>query len=161
MRKRIAIIITKLELGGAQQTALYLAHHLNRQKYEVHLIAGAGGYYDEYARAIPDLKLHLIESFKHPIRPLIDIKIFREIKRYLIENDIDLVHTHSSKAGLIGRMAAHVSRIPVIVHTAHGFSFHEFQNPIIHHLYVILERFAARRTSALIGGGRDVMESGI
>ena len=161
MKKRIAIIITRLDLGGAQQTALYLARHLNREKYDVHLIAGAGGYYDEYARSIPNLHLHLMKSFKHPIRPLSDLKAYREIKKYLLQNKIDLVHTHSSKAGIIGRMSAHACRIPVIVHSAHGFSFHESQNPIIHRLYVMLERYGARRTNELIAGGYDVMEYGL
>jgi len=102
-----------------------------------------------------------MNSFKHPIRPLLDLKVFRDTKRYLKDNDIELVHTHSSKAGIIGRMAAQACRIPVIVHSAHGFSFHESQNPIIHRLYVMLERYGARRTNALIAGGYDVMEYGL
>jgi len=161
MKKKIALIITKLELGGAQQTALYLSSNLDRNKYEVYLIAGIGGYYDEYARSIPDLNLHLMESFKHPIRPLPDLKAFRGIKNILVENNIDLVHTHSSKAGFMGRMAAHAVRVPIIVHTAHGFSFHEYQNPITHRLYVLLERFVAKRSSALVAGGNDVLEYGL
>jgi len=161
MRKKIAIIITKLELGGAQQTALHLVGNLNREKYEVHLVAGAGGYFDEYARSVPDLKLNLLESFKHPIRPLQDLRAFREIKKYLVKHEIELVHTHSSKAGFLGRMAARAAGVPIIVHSAHGFSFHEYQNPIAHRLYVLLERYVAKNSTALIAGGYDVKEYGL
>ena len=161
MRKKIAIIITKLELGGAQQTALHLAGNLDRVKYEVHLVAGTGGYFDEYAASIPDLKLALMKSFKHPIRPPQDIRAFREIKKYLLQHEIELVHTHSSKAGFLGRMAARAAGIPIIVHSAHGFSFHEYQNPITHRIYLLLEKYVAKRSTALIAGGYDVKEYGL
>ena len=160
-KKSIAIIITKLDIGGAQQTALYLAKHLDRKKYNVHFIAGAGGNLDEYAHSIPNLNLHLIKTFKHPVRPLLDLKAYLEIKKYLINNEIDLVHTHSSKAGFLGRIAAHAAKVPVIIHTAHGFSFHEFQNPVVHRIYVALERFSAKRSHALIACGENVMEYGL
>jgi glycosyltransferase involved in cell wall biosynthesis len=160
-KKKIAIIITKLELGGAQQTALYLARHLDRKKYEVYLIAGGDGYLDEYADSIPNLSLHLMKTFKHPVRPLLDLKAYREIKKYLVNNEIDLVHTHSSKAGFLGRMAAHAAKVPIVVHSAHGFSFHEFQNPVIHRIYVVLERYSAKRSQALIACGKNIMEYGL
>jgi glycosyltransferase involved in cell wall biosynthesis len=161
MEKKIAIIITKLELGGAQQTALYLAEHLDRDKYEVHLISGAGGYLEDYAKKIPDLNLFHMESFKHPVRPFYDLATFMRLKRYLKEKKIDLVHTHSSKAGFLGRLAASAARVPIIVHTAHGFPFHEYQNPVAHRIFIMLEKVAAKRTDTLIAVGYDVMEYGI
>jgi glycosyltransferase involved in cell wall biosynthesis len=78
-----------------------------------------------------------------------------------MENNIDIVHTHSSRAGFLGRKSAHAAKIPIIVHSAHGFSFHEYQNPIIHRFYVLLERIVAKRSSALIAGGNDVKEYGL
>jgi len=62
----------------------------------------------------------------------------------------DIVHTHNSKAGFIGRLAAKISKVPIIVHTIHGFAFHEFEKPPRQKLFILLERFAAGFTDKLI-----------
>ena len=66
------------------------------------------------------------------------------------------MHTHSAKAGALGRLAAHRGRVPLIVHTLHGFPFHEFQNPVSHALYVGIERRLSRITDAYLAVGTGV-----
>ena len=159
MKKRIAIVITKLELGGAQQIALFLAENLDRKKFEVFLIAGTGGYLDK--KVSKKIKLNLWEDLTAPISPIKDIKTLFKMKQFFIDNKIDIVHTHSSKAGIIGRLAAKLAGVKNIVHTVHGFSFHEYQNPVIHAMYVMLEKLAAGWTNTLVAVGNDVIKCGL
>ena len=106
-RINIAIVITRLDLGGAQKVALYLAKYLDKKKFNVHLIAGSGGYLDKEAITQKNGAVYqLWPEIKHPISPINDFKAVLKLKKYFVENKIDIVHTHSSKAGIIGRLAA-------------------------------------------------------
>lgn len=159
--KRIAIVITRLDLGGAQKVALHVAKSLDREKFEVHLIAGAGGYLDAEAKKIKELKLVFMKELKHPISLPDDLAAVSKLSAYFKQNKIDIVHTHSSKAGLLGRLAATLAKIRFIAHTVHGFSFHPFQNPLVHFMYVVLERMAAMWCDCLVAVGTDVIEYGL
>jgi glycosyltransferase involved in cell wall biosynthesis len=161
-KKNVAIVITRLDLGGAQQVALYLAKNLSRKKFNVHLICGRGGYLDEEAKKIKDLNLFFLEELIHPVNLIYDAAAYIRLIMYFEKNKIDIVHTHSSKAGLLGRLAAATAgNKPFIVHTIHGFPFHEFQNPIAHFTYLLLERFAGYFSGKLIAVGADVAAYGL
>jgi glycosyltransferase involved in cell wall biosynthesis len=147
---RVVHIITKLELGGAQQNTLYTVSHLDRTKFEPHLICGSGGILDNEARALKDVAVHFASSLEREIRPLTDYHAFHELKDLLIKLRADIVHTHSSKAGVLGRMAASAAGVPIIIHTYHGFGFHRFQNPIVFQMYVAAEKSASRHASHLV-----------
>lgn len=160
----VAIVITRLELGGAQQVALYLAHNLDRKKFNVHLIAGRGGMLDSKAGGASSpggVRVELWEEIVHPIRPDKDAAAYKKLKQYFSDNRIDVVNTHSSKAGMLGRAAARAAGVKKIFHTVHGFPFHEYQNPVMHFIYVALERFAAVFTDKLVAVGNDVREYGL
>jgi glycosyltransferase involved in cell wall biosynthesis len=90
-----------------------------------------------------------IDAMRRSIHPWRDWTSYREVIRVLRDLQPDIVHTHSSKAGIIGRAAAARVRIPV-VHTIHGASFHRGQHPVAFHAYQMLERHAARWTDAFI-----------
>ncbi|MFP4465612.1 MAG: glycosyltransferase [Candidatus Goldiibacteriota bacterium] len=160
-KKNIAIVITKLELGGAQITALETAKRMDKEKFNVHLISGGGGYLDSQAMGIEGISFVLMEDLKHPVSPVYDFKAMIKLKNYFMKNQIDVVHTHSSKAGFIGRIAAKKAKVKKIIHTVHGFPFHEFQNPVLHYCYVLAERYAAGFTHVLAAVGRDVKEYGL
>jgi glycosyltransferase involved in cell wall biosynthesis len=161
-KKNIAIVITRLDLGGAQQVAIYLAQNIDRKKYNVHLICGRGGYLDEEAKKIKDLKLAFLDELIHPVDLFFDVIAYLRLISYFEKNRIDIVHTHSSKAGLLGRLAAATAgNKPKIVHTVHGFPFHEYQNPAARLVYVLLERFAGLFTDKLIAVGSDVAAYGL
>lgn len=160
-RVKVAHIITRLELGGAQQNTLYCCEHHDREKYDILLIAGAGGYLDEQAKKIQNCKTYLLPELKHPIRPLSDFRALNRITQILKEEKADLVHTHSSKAGILGRLAAKRAGVSCIIHTVHGWGFHPGQFFAIQWIYKALERWAARFTEVLIAVSDENRQAGL
>jgi glycosyltransferase involved in cell wall biosynthesis len=157
----VLTVITKLELGGAQQVALYTLSGLPREKYTRHLIAGEGGLLDAEARALPDVRVNLWPGFRHPIRPLLDLSTLWRLAAYLRRERIRLVHTHSSKAGLLGRLAAAWAGVPVRVHTVHGWPFHAGQPAPVRCAFIAVERWAARFTTKLIAVSEATRDEGL
>lgn len=149
-RYRILHLITLLELGGAQQNTLFCVTHHDRRRFEVGLIAGRGSYLDDQALGITDARVELVPYLRHPISPFWDAVALLRLRSFLKQHRIDLVHTHSSKAGIIGRLAAHLAGVPAIVHTAHGWSFNDTQPGWKRALYVGLERIAGAVSDRLI-----------
>lgn len=149
-RVRIAHVITKLELGGAQGNTIYTVSHLNRSLFDVHLIAGPGGILDDEVQHLKDVTVHFCGDLSREIRPVADFHAYNRLRVLLKDLRPDIVHTHSSKAGVLGRLAAAAQEVPVIIHTYHGFGFHRYQNPGVFRLYVALEREACRRSHHLI-----------
>ncbi|UCF88153.1 MAG: glycosyltransferase family 4 protein [bacterium] len=156
--KRVPVIhaITKLEFGGAQQNTLYTVAALDRSRFEPLLISGPGGYLEEEAlRMGVDLKV--APHMERPIRPVPDARAYRELARLMepYGKGIAIVHTHSSKAGILGRWAARRAGIPVIVHSIHGFGFTPAQSPSLRWLL----RAAEKRTSGITDHFIAVSES--
>ncbi|HJZ11763.1 MAG TPA: glycosyltransferase [Acidobacteriota bacterium] len=149
-RLRVVHIITKLELGGAQQNTLHTVRNLNRSLFDPHLITGKGGVLDEEAQQLADVSVHFCDSLVRSIHPWKDAVAYRHLLDLLVRLKPQIVHTHSSKAGILGRIAAAAAKVPVIVHTYHGFGFHRFQNPIPFRLYAALEKRVNRKTHHLI-----------
>ena len=85
-----------------------------------------------------------MDTLVRELHPLRDIRAYNELKRFFRESDFDVVHTHSSKAGILGRVAARRAGVPVVVHTVHGQAFHPYQSRWRNELYVRAERYAAR-----------------
>ncbi len=144
---RTAHIITRLILGGAQQNTLYNVddqHHLHGDK--VTLITGPGlgpeGSLEQQAIE-RGLDLRVIPGFERNLHPLKDWRSYKAILRELRDFKPEIVHTHSSKAGILGRRAAAKLGIPC-VHGIHGAAFHYGQNPILYHTYKMAERVAAK-----------------
>jgi glycosyltransferase involved in cell wall biosynthesis len=164
-RYRIVHLITRLELGGAQQNTLFCVRHHDRSRFEVGLMAGEGGFLDAEALALPDAEVRLLPYLKHPISPVSDLLGLFKLRAKFREGGIDLVHTHSSKAGILGRVAAWLAGVPVVVHTVHGWSFNPTQPSWLRGLYVRLERLAAVCSTKLIvvsSHGRDTgLQAGI
>jgi glycosyltransferase involved in cell wall biosynthesis len=154
-------LITKLELGGAQQNTLYTVKKHNREKYNVFLIAGAEGLLVEDAGRIENVKTYFIPELKHELSPFYDLKCLFLLRNIFKKEKIDIVHTHSSKAGILGRFAAKMAQVPVIIHTVHGFSFNDFQNIIEKKLYIFLERMAAKITQKLVVVTKRDLEKGL
>jgi glycosyltransferase involved in cell wall biosynthesis len=149
-RYRILHLITRLELGGAQQNTLFCTEHHDRGLFEVDLIAGQGGLLDGEALEIPDVRVELLTSLRHAISPFHDARALYQLRAYFKKRRIDLVHTHSSKAGILGRAAALLAGVPAIVHTIHGWSFNPTQPAALRTSYLSLERGAAGDTDRLV-----------
>lgn len=162
MRKyNVLHIITKLELGGAQQNTLYSVKNHSRQIYNVFLISGTEGILVEDAKSIKDVQVLLLPELKHEISLINDFLCLLKLIKLFKKFKIDIVHTHSSKAGILGRFAAYFAKIPVIIHTIHGFSFNDFQPVFTRKLYIFLERIAAKISHKLIAVTKVDIEKGL
>ena len=149
-KTRVLHLITSLELGGAQQNTLYCTANHDRGLFDVELIAGAGGQLDDEARAITDARVQIVPWLRHQIDPLRDLEALVRLRSHMAANDIDVVHTHSSKAGILGRLAAHLAGVPFVVHTVHGWSFNDTQSRTRRRAYVEMERLAAGFTNRIV-----------
>jgi len=149
-RYRVLHLITRLELGGAQQNTLYCTRHHDRDRFDVELIAGRGSLLDDEARAISDATVQLVPWLKHAISPPFDLLAVLRLRNYFRRAGIDLVHTHSSKAGILGRLAANLAGVPAVVHTVHGWSFNSTQTAARQRLYTSLERMVAPMTDRIL-----------
>ncbi len=155
---RICHIITLLELGGAQQNTLYTASHLDRRRFEVSLVAGPGGLLDAEAEAIPLLQTHWIPELVREVNPARDFVALMKLTRLLRRLEPDLVHTHSSKAGILGRWAAHLAGVGVVVHTIHGFGFHSRMPFLKRKWFRTLEAWTAPLTTRFLAVSRANLE---
>jgi glycosyltransferase involved in cell wall biosynthesis len=149
MKLRVAHIITKLELGGAQQNTIYTASHLNRERYDACVISGREGILDSEAVASCPV-VYFSDHLVRPINPYHDLMAVIELYRLLRQIRPHIVHTHSSKAGILGRIAGYLAGVPVIVHTYHGFGFTPGQNKFVRKTLIAIERFCALLTTHLI-----------
>lgn len=150
----IAHIITRLIVGGAQENTLLTVEGQHRDyDDDVTLITGPGlgpeGSLVERAEAA-GIDIRIIPEMRRSLHPWRDCKSYRSLIRVLRDIQPDLVHTHSSKAGIIGRAAAAKLKIPA-VHTIHGAAFHVGQNPLASKTYICAEKWAAKRCEKLIG----------
>jgi glycosyltransferase involved in cell wall biosynthesis len=151
MRKiNLLYIITKLELGGAQKQLLSLINHLNKEKFKPFLFTAKDGLLLSEAFSLKELTLKKSRYLERPINPLRDFLALIEIYGFIKKNNIEIVHTHSSKAGILGRLVARLARVKIIVHTVHGWSFNDYQPKIVRLFFIWLERLAASFTDKLI-----------
>src|ERR1035437_10133985 len=150
---RVTHIITRLIIGGAQENTLATVHGL-RQKFgvEVNLTSGPTigpeGSLEAEAAKIPGL-LTIIPELVRPVHPLKDFFALHKLEKILREQKPDLVHTHSGKAGILGRLAAKRAGVPVIIHHIHGPSFGNFQGAVTNFIFTAAEKYAARVTAHL------------
>lgn len=164
-RATIVHVITQLELGGAQQNTLDTCARLDRTEFDVVLLAGGGGYLDAAAARIPSLDFRTLSHLVRPISPLRDRAGYLEIRRHLRElrgkspRPI-VVHTHSTKAGVLGRLAARAEGADAIVHTIHGFGHPALGNPLLRAIGVFAEKHLAPRTDRFIAVSRANIEEG-
>jgi len=136
----ICHIITKLELGGAQEVVLYAVSHLDRGKFRPVLVAGPGGLLTEEARRLPGVQTIIVPSLGRRIHVISDVLSFVRLILLFGRLKPAIVHTHSSKAGVLGRWAAWCARVPLIIHTVHGFGITPAQPAWLQRLFIMLER---------------------
>ncbi|MCR9201815.1 MAG: glycosyltransferase family 4 protein [Planctomycetaceae bacterium] len=142
---KTAHIITRLIIGGAQENTLFNVddqHHLHGDQVCLMTGPGVGPEGTLEQKALDrGLDLRLIPQMHRSLHPWKDAKCYFALKRMLHDYQPDIVHTHSSKAGILGRRAAHALGIPC-VHSIHGASFHYGQPAVLHNAYKMAERWA-------------------
>lgn len=151
---RIVHIITRLILGGAQENTLLACEDLIRcYNDEVYLLTGPPlgpeGSLVDRARA-GGVPLEIVPWLRRAINPWYDFQAYRHLKKLIRSIRPDVVHTHSAKAGILGRAVAWKLDVPAIVHTVHGAPFHPYQPRLARWFVIACERWAAKRCHAFI-----------
>ncbi|MBN2004651.1 MAG: glycosyltransferase, partial [Anaerolineae bacterium] len=135
-------LITRLIVGGAQENTMYTAALLDPTRYAVEVISGpqtgSEGSLIEELRA-RGVALTILPELVREVHLRNDWVALWKLYRRMRAGHYTIVHTHSSKAGILGRLAAKLAGVPVIVHTVHGWSFHDYMSPLVRAVYVLLE----------------------
>ncbi|MCD4780914.1 MAG: glycosyltransferase family 4 protein [Candidatus Omnitrophica bacterium] len=153
MKIKVLHIITRLDLGGSATNTLETVKRLDKQKYDTHLISGnTSDPNHDIARYIKDndIDCTFMPALQRPVHPLKDLLALYKIYRYLKKNSYDIVHTHSSKGGIIGRWAAKLAGVPVIIHTPHGHIYYGYFNAFLTRIFIFIEQLTAGLTDKII-----------
>jgi len=148
-------------MGGVQRAMLELFQQLDRSHYEIHVICKEPGPLTRELAA-QRIAVHYVPQFDRPLRAWQDYRAYRQLRSIFKQHDFQIVHTHSSKPGYLGRLAARRVGVPIVVHHVQGFSFHEFSSKSRHWLYKQLERHAAHYCDCMLfanGEERELVAS--
>lgn len=162
---RVLHVITRMIVGGAQENTLFTAALQSANpRYDVTLLTGIDdgqeGDLHDVVRA-RGVRLELEPTLVRPIRPVTDVKAFWRLRRFMKDGAFDIVHTHSSKAGILGRMAARSAGVPIVVHTLHSLVFHEYEKAWKNALYIQLKRICAPMTDAYISVNQKTLDGAL
>lgn len=150
---RVLHIVTRLAVRGVPRHVLDMACGLDRQRFAVEILAGRSepgeGDLAEEARE-KGLILHRVPSLQRAVNPLADLKAYLSIARIIADGAYDIVHTHISKAGILGRLAARRAQVPVVVHTYHGLVDEIGRTSLKAELFRRCERQAAAWSDGLV-----------
>ncbi|MBU1044174.1 MAG: glycosyltransferase family 4 protein [Candidatus Omnitrophica bacterium] len=165
---KVAQVITRMDWGGSPDIVRILTQYLDKSRFEVSFICGPSSFPTAKTQIFfKKIKDNLIEvnSLRRDINPIIDLIGF--VKLYFIfkKHKFDIVHTHTAKAGALGRLAAFFAGVKVIVHTSHGHNFYGYFNPLMSKFIVLIERFLSSFTSKIIAltelEKKDLVEFGV
>ena len=154
---KIVHVITRLILGGAQENTLITCKVLAQRGHDVTLVTGPAlgpeGELFNQAQG-QGYKVVVIDRLRRPINPFNDAISYFQIKKLLRQLQPDIVHTHSAKAGILGRFAGYKLKTQnsklKIVHAIHGLAFHPYQSAALNKFYIAVEKSAAKRTDFFI-----------
>jgi len=152
-RARVLHLITRLIVGGAQENTIASVAGVDPGRYDSRLWTGeetgseGSLFADARARGIV---VRVMPNMVREISPVKDLVMLFQLTRLLRRGHFDIVHTHASKAGILGRVAARLAGVPHITHTLHGWGFHDRMHPALKHLYAAAERSIAPWTRPLI-----------
>jgi len=152
MSKKVLRIVNRFNLGGPTFNAAYLTKYL-APEFDTLLIGGEKTESEESSEFILQqlgVNYQKIDAMSREISLLNDYKAYKEIKQIIREFKPDIIHTHASKAGLLGRLAAKHSGVKIIVHTFHGHVFHSYFGVLKTNIFKSLERYLARKSKVII-----------
>jgi len=163
---RICHVITRLIVGGAQENTIFTVKGLKEKGYVVDLVSGPTegpeGSLEDQIKKESGLRLIVIKEMVREIHPFLDVLTFLKLYRLFRKNRYDVVHTHSAKAGVVGRLAAKFAyKRTVTIHTVHGLSFHDFQSPLLNWFYITAEKIADIFTDRYICVGQVMMDKSL
>jgi glycosyltransferase involved in cell wall biosynthesis len=152
-RIRVLHVITRMVRGGAQENTLATAVGINGRGWESRLITGPalgpeGSLEPECV--LSGLRMLRVPALVREVSPRCDLAAIAQLARLIRRERPHIVHTHTSKGGMLGRIAARLCGVPVVVHTPHGHVFHSYEGQLKTQLFVRLERACARAADRLI-----------
>lgn len=145
--------ITRLIIGGAQENTMLTAQLLSQAGWAVDIVSGPQtGSEGSLIETVQERGIPLIlePMLVREVNPVKDLLAIWRLARLMRKGKYTIVHTHSSKAGIVGRWAAKLAGVPVIVHTVHGWGHHERQHPLVRAYYIWLEKLTLPITDKLI-----------
>jgi glycosyltransferase involved in cell wall biosynthesis len=150
---RVMRIITRLNIGGPAQHVALLTAALNDDDFQSTLVTGVVGAGEgdmtDFAHACGVVPI-VVPWIRREISPRNDLRALLALRRLIQQEKPDVVHTHTAKAGWLGRLAAYTSGVPAIVHTFHGHVFWGYFGPAKTRFFVLMERLAARLSSVIL-----------
>jgi predicted glycoside hydrolase/deacetylase ChbG (UPF0249 family) len=146
---KILHVITRSIEGGAPENTFLTITGTDKRKYISALACGGKGVLARKTRGA-GFECFNVSFLRKEINPFFDLAALIRLFFILRKRKFDIVHTHASKAGILGRLAAFMARTPVIVHTIHGFGFNDYQRPPVRGFFVLLERLCAKFTDKII-----------
>lgn len=153
MKPNVIIILNRLVIGGQAIDTIPLAYYLQND-FNILILYGEKEVDEVEAsfllKQYPNLTTQKITHLRRTINPIVDVMAFVELVQQIKKHKAVIVHTHGSKSGFLGRLAAWLLRVPVIVHTFHGHLFHSYFNTITTNLILFTERRLANITTAII-----------
>lgn len=158
---KILHIITRLDHGGSSTNTIETVSRLDKEKYSVDLVSGKTHDPSGQIKGTLEQKginFRFFDELRREINPWFDILALFKIYAVIKKEDYDLIHTHSSKAGILGRWAAKLAGTRLIVHTPHGHVFHGYSGPVLTKIFIWLEQITAKITDKIItltDKGRD------
>lgn len=154
MRKvKVAHVITRLDRGGAPDVVLSIVSGLNPERYQTKLISGLTHEPPtdlESRLKVGSVQLVFIRSLRRNVNPILDICALVKLYHLFKRERFDLVHTHTAKAGALGRIAARLARVPIVIHAPHGHDFYGYFGPVRSRLIVWIERLLGPLADKLI-----------
>lgn len=160
MSIKVAQVVTLSEMGGAQKHVLLLSTELKNKGYDVTIFTSAGGKLIEKAKE-NGIAVVLVPDMVRDINPSKDIKAVKNLYRLFRDGGFDIVHSHSSKAGILARIAAKLAGTRKIIYTAHGFVFNEPMSSIKKNVYIYIERIGAMLGDKVIAVSKKDCDSAI
>lgn len=157
---RVLRVISRMNIGGPAIQVTTLMNYLPKSEVTQLLITGEceEGELDYLEFNQIPLDRSIIKGFGRKISPLTDLRSLKKIRNKMKEFKPDIVHTHTFKAGLLGRIAALTLKTrPLLIHTFHGHLLHSYFTPFKHQILIYIERFLALKTDVLVTVGEKVM----
>jgi glycosyltransferase involved in cell wall biosynthesis len=150
---RVMRIISRMNIGGPATHVVLLNAGLDRRGYDCLLVTGSEGANEGSLRDLAlssDLRLAMIPELGREIAPWSDFVTVVKLYRLMRRERPHVVHTHTAKAGFVGRIAARLAGVPVVLHTFHGHVFHGYFSPAKTQLFLLIERLGARLSTRII-----------
>jgi glycosyltransferase involved in cell wall biosynthesis len=150
---RVLHIITRLDVGGSSENTILSATRMPPEEFACGLVSGRTTEPSPgiaHSLAERNIQWAVVPALRREIHPLRDLRALRALRRLIREERPEIVHTHTSKAGFLGRLAARLEHVPHIVHAPHGHVFGGYFSPATTRLFIGLERLAARWTDRIV-----------